>query len=74
MEKAMTTVKISPKFQVVIPKELRERMHLRPGSELTVLQFGSRIELIPVEPVKSLRGFARGIDTDVQRDENEEPR
>jgi len=74
MEKAMTTVKISPKFQVVIPKELRERMHLRPGTELSVTGHEDHIELAPVRDIRSMRGFMRGINTDVQRDENEEPR
>jgi len=64
----MATVKVSPKFQVVIPKHVREAMGLKPGHRLVVFRFENRIELVPAEPIKKLRGFARGIDTDVPRD------
>jgi len=66
----MEIVRISPKFQVVIPKKVREGMGLVPGRTFQVLQYGSRIELVPLEPMASLRGFLRGIDTDVPRDED----
>ncbi len=66
----MTTVRVSPKFQIVIPKEVRERMKIRPGQELEVLEFSGRIELVPQEPVESLRGFAKGISSDVPREED----
>jgi AbrB family looped-hinge helix DNA binding protein len=64
----MATVRVSPKFQVVIPKEIREAMGLRPGQRLVVFRHENRIELVPVEPMRRLRGFARGIDTGVLRD------
>lgn len=62
----MTT--ISPKFQVVIPKEIRESMGLKAGTKVQVLQYGDRIEFIPLKPMKSLRGFVKGISTDVERE------
>jgi AbrB family looped-hinge helix DNA binding protein len=64
----METVTISPKYQVVIPKSIREALGLRPGQKVHVIQYGSRVELLPVVPVKQLRGFLRGIDTDVPRE------
>jgi AbrB family looped-hinge helix DNA binding protein len=64
----MATVRVSPKFQVVIPKEVREAMGLRPGQRLVVFRHENRIELVPVEPMRRLRGFARGIDTRVPRE------
>jgi AbrB family looped-hinge helix DNA binding protein len=67
-ETAMETVTISPKYQVVIPKSIREALGLRPGQKVQVIQYGSRVELVPVVPVKQLRGFLRGIDTDVPRE------
>jgi AbrB family looped-hinge helix DNA binding protein len=70
MEKPMTTVKLSPKFQIVIPKVIRERMSLRPGRKLKVLQYEDRIELIPIGPMRKLFGMAKGIDTTVERDED----
>jgi AbrB family looped-hinge helix DNA binding protein len=68
MEDPMATVTVSPKFQVVIPQEVREAMDLQPGEKLQVFQFENRIELIPVRTAKQMRGFLRGIDTTVDRD------
>jgi AbrB family looped-hinge helix DNA binding protein len=64
----METVTISPKFQVVIPKRVREHLGLRPGQKLEVVQIGSRIELVAQQPARSLRGLPRGMDTTVQRE------
>ena len=64
----MDTVTISPKFQVVIPKRIRDGLNLRPGQKVQAIQYGDRVELVPVVPVKQLRGFLSGIDTDVPRE------
>ena len=61
---------ISPKFQVVIPKEIREKLGLKPGQKLQTIVYDDRIELIPVRPIKKMRGFLKGIDTSVERDED----
>lgn len=66
----MATVRVSPKFQVVIPRDIREPLGLKAGQRMHVLRYENRIELIPVQSVKSLRGFAKGIDTAVPRDED----
>jgi AbrB family looped-hinge helix DNA binding protein len=66
----MSTVTISPKFQVVIPKEVRERLDLRPGQKVQVIAYAERIELIPVRGVRELRGSLRGIDTTVPREDD----
>ncbi len=66
----MATVRVSPKFQVVIPKEVREAMRLRPGQQLVVFRHQNRIELVPVEPVRRLKGFVKGIDTSVPREDD----
>jgi AbrB family looped-hinge helix DNA binding protein len=66
----MTTVRVSPKFQVVIPLDVRRALRLKPGQELQVLRCENRIELIPVPELKAMRGFARGIDTSVPRDKD----
>jgi AbrB family looped-hinge helix DNA binding protein len=66
----MTTVRVSPKFQVVSPLDVRRALRLKPGQKLQVLRFENRIELIPVPDLKTMRGFARGIDTSVPRDKD----
>lgn len=62
----MNTVKVSPKYQVVIPKEVRESMGIKPGQEVAVLRYRGRIELIPMSPVKEMRGFLRGVDSSIE--------
>ena len=64
----MATVTISPKFQVVIPKEVRQRLGLKAGQKVQTVVFEDRIELIPVKPIKKMRGFLKGIDTKIQRE------
>ena len=64
----METVTISPKFQVVIPKAIRERLELAPGQKVQAIIDENRIVLIPVRPVEEMRGFLRGIDTTVERE------
>jgi AbrB family looped-hinge helix DNA binding protein len=69
----MTTVTVSPKFQVVIPLEVRRRLNLQPGAKLMVVDFNGGLRLMPVVPPSSLRGIARGIDPDVVRDADRLP-
>jgi AbrB family looped-hinge helix DNA binding protein len=68
MEGPMETLTISPKFQVVIPKAIREKLGLSPGQRVQAILYGDRIELIPLQPAKRLRGFLKGIDTTVPRE------
>jgi len=63
----MVTVTVSPKFQVVIPKVVRETLDIQPGQKLQILQFAGRIEFVPLRDIKSMRGFLRGIRTDIRR-------
>ena len=63
-----TTVTISPKFQVVIPKAIRELLALTPGQKVQALVYKGRIELIPLRTMREMRGFLRGIRTDVERE------
>ena len=66
----MNTVTVSPKFQVVIPQAVRELFRLAAGEKLRVLPYGDRIELIPVRPMKSMRGFLRGMDSTIVREDD----
>ena len=64
----MQTVTVSPKFQVVIPREVRESLHLRPGQKMQVIEYEGRIEFIPDRDISELRGFLKGINTDFDRE------
>ncbi|PTL36433.1 AbrB family transcriptional regulator [Candidatus Methylomirabilis limnetica] len=64
----METVAVSPKFQVVIPKRIREKLGLSPGQKAQAILYGDRIELIPVRSIKGMRGFLQGIATTVERE------
>lgn len=66
----MVTVTVSPKFQVVIPKAVRQRLGIRPGQKLQILQFSDRIEFVLVQNIKGMRGFLKGIRTDFRRDKD----
>ncbi len=66
----MTIVTISPKYQVVIPRESRVALGLAPGQKIQALQYGDRIEFIPIRPLSELRGFLPRLNTDVPRDED----
>ena len=67
----MNAVTISSKYQVVIPRRIRERMGLRAGVKLQVISFDDRIELIPIRPMRRMRGFLKGLDGTFERDRND---
>ena len=64
----MEAVKISPKYQVVIPKKLREALNLTPGQKVQMVAFEDRIEMIPVKKISEMKGFLKGIETTVERE------
>lgn len=66
----MDTVTLSPKFQVVIPQAIREALRLKPGEKLRVLRYSDRVEFIPVRPIKEMRGFLRGMDSAIEREDD----
>ena len=66
----MQMVTISPKFQIVIPKKIRESLQLSPGQKVQTLVYDDRIELIPLRPLKQMRGFLKGIDTTIIREKD----
>ena len=66
----MTEVTVSPKFQVVIPKEIRESMGIVAGQKVQMIKYKNRIELIPLKSMKEMKGFLKGINTEVHRDDD----
>lgn len=67
----MNDVTVSPKFQVVIPLKVRAALHVKPGQKMTVLAYDNRIVLIPVRPIQEARGSLKGMDTNVEREEED---
>jgi len=66
----MRAVTVSPTFQVVIPKNIRDSMGIVSGQKMRMLAYRNRIEMIPIKPMKKMKGFLKGIDTEVQRDDD----
>jgi AbrB family looped-hinge helix DNA binding protein len=66
----MSTITVSPKFQIVIPREIREALGIVPGQKLRAVALGNRIEYLPVRSLKSARGLLAGIATDVVREDD----
>ena len=64
----MIEVTLSPKYQIVIPLEIRQALGLKPGQKIQAIRLGDRIELIPVKQLSEVKGFLKGIDTEVERD------
>jgi len=64
----MPAVTVSPKYQIVIPKAVREKYSLRPGDKVEVIELDGRIELVPIRPVKALKGFIKGLKNTFERE------
>jgi len=67
----MATVKVSAKYQIVIPQDVRERIELTPGQEVVIIEKDGVIHVIPQKPIKEMRGFIKGTDTSQLRDEED---
>lgn len=64
----MEVVTVSPKYQVVIPLSVRQSLGIKPGNKVQVILYENRIELIPLQPIKKMRGFLKGIDTTIEQE------
>ena len=67
---AMSMVTVSPKYQVVIPKEIREHMDIKPGQQVQMMIYKGNLVLVPLRPIEEMRGFAKGIAAEFERDED----
>lgn len=67
----MNTTTVSSKFQIVIPREIRNSMKIKAGQKLQLIQFDDRIEIMPIKEISSMRGFIKNRTNDFERDESE---
>ena len=67
----MDAVTVSPKYQVVIPKKVRQALNIQPGQKMQVIEYGNHIVMIPVRPIQEARGSLPGIDTDPLREKED---
>jgi len=68
----MKPITVSPKYQVVIPRTIREQINIKPGQKMHVIAYNNKIVLIPVRHIQEARGLLKGMDADVQREEEED--
>ena len=66
----MDTVTVSSKYQIVIPKNIRKKLNIKAGQKFNVIPIGRHIELIPFVPVEKMKGFVKGINTDIPREKD----
>jgi len=64
----MTTVTVSTKYQVVIPEDVRKSMGVRPGEKFQVMNYGGRVQLIPLRRMRDMKGILRGMNTTLARE------
>lgn len=67
----MDTVTISSKYQMVIPRAIREKWNIKPGQKVRLIVYGNRLEVVPVRNIKAARGFLKGMSSDIEREEND---
>jgi AbrB family looped-hinge helix DNA binding protein len=64
----MNTVTLSPKFQVVIPQQIRESLHLKAGQKMQMINLEGQVVMVPLRPIKEMRGAFKGMNTDFERE------
>ena len=67
----MDTVTISSKYQIVIPRAIREKWQVRPGQKVRLIIYGKRLEIVPVRDIKEARGFLKGMSSEIEREEED---
>ena len=67
----MDTVTISSKYQMVIPRAIREKWAIKPGQKVRLIVYGNRLEVVPVREIEEARGFLKGMGSDIEREEED---
>ena len=65
----MDTVTLSSKYQIVIPRAIREKWQVKPGQKVRLIIYGKRLEIVPVRDIKEARGFLKGMSSEIEREE-----
>ena len=71
-EDVVSRVTVSSTYQIVLPKDVRDRLDIRPGQKLEAFAIGGRIELVPVRPIEDVRGILRGVEARFEREPDRE--
>jgi AbrB family looped-hinge helix DNA binding protein len=67
----MDTVTISEKYQMVIPRAVREKWGIKPGQKVRLIVYGNVLEVVPVRDIKEARGFLKGMSSTIEREEKD---
>ena len=67
----MFTTTVSPKYQIVIASKIRETFLIKPGQKLQIISYLDRLEIIPMKPIEEMMGFLEGIDTNIEREDDD---
>ena len=67
----MDTVTISSKYQMVIPREIRDKWKIKPGQKVRLIVYGNHLEVVPVRDIREARGFLKGMSSDIEREEED---
>ena len=67
----MNTVTISSKYQMVIPRAIREKWNIKPGQKVRLIVYGNHLEVVPVRDIREARGFLKGMNSDMKREEDD---
>jgi AbrB family looped-hinge helix DNA binding protein len=67
----MDTVTISSKYQMVIPRAIREKWNIKPGQKVRLIVYGNALEVVPVRDIREARGFLKGMSSEIEREEED---
>ena len=69
----MASVTISPEYQISIPPEVREKLHIEPGQKLEILVYDGQMHFVPIVPIESLFGLFKGAEIANEREKQDRP-
>jgi AbrB family looped-hinge helix DNA binding protein len=67
----MDTVTISSKYQMILPRAIREKWNIKPGQKVRLIVYGDRLEVVKVRDIKEARGFLKGMSSEIEREEED---